>query len=288
MAFRLMAVHPHPDDESIASGGTMARYRAEGAEVALVTCTLGEEGEISDPALATPENLGQVRAEELTAACVILGVRVRYVLGYRDSGMAGTPENDNPASFHQADLGEATGRLVALVRRFRPQVMVCDNEHGTYGHPDHIKSNRITVAAFHAAGDPARYPEQGMEPWQPLKLYFTAVPYSRRERMARRLEELDIPSPFARRPDTATTVERPFGTPDELVTATLDVSAYAAAKRRALAAHRTQMGPQQFFMRIPPEHWSEFFGTEYFQRVESRVPALEREDDLFGGIPAEQ
>lgn len=285
MPFRLMAVHPHPDDESIAAGGTLACYVAEGAAVALVTCTLGEAGEISDPALSTPENLGRVRAQELADACAILGVQERYVLGYRDSGMAGTADNEHAASFHQADLDEAAGRLVELIRRFRPQVMFCDNENGSYGHPDHIKANRITVAAFHAAGDPARYPEQGLAPWQPSKLYYTAFARGWFPAIAHRLEELGIPSPFARRDNNdPTTVERPFGTPDELITAVLDVSSYADIKRRALQAHRTQMGPEQFFMRIPAEHWAEFFGQESFQRVVCLVPAPEREDDLFAGL----
>ncbi|MBI4498643.1 MAG: N-acetyl-1-D-myo-inositol-2-amino-2-deoxy-alpha-D-glucopyranoside deacetylase [Chloroflexi bacterium] len=280
MSLRLMAVHPHPDDETIATGGTLARYVAEGAEVVLVTCTLGEVGEISDPALASPENLSQVRAAELAAACAILGVREHHVLGYRDSGMAGTPDNDHPASFHRADLDEAAGRLVALIRRFRPQVVVGDNEHGTYGHPDHIKANRVTVAAFHAAGDPARYPEHGLDPWQPLKLYFTAVPRSRFAAMAPRMAELGLPVP-EQRPDT---VERPFGTPDELVTTALDVSAYAPTKHRALHAHRTQLGTLGFFTAIPLEHWPEFFGTEYFQRVACLVSAPDREHDLFAGL----
>src|SRR5919202_860339 len=172
----LMTVHAHPDDEAIGTGGILARYAAEGVQTVLVTCTRGEVGEIVDPSVAQPDNLADVREAELRAACAILQVSAQHYLGYRDSGMIGTPENDDPRSFWRADLDEAVGRLVALIRRYRPQVLVTYDENGFYGHPDHIQAHRVTVAAFEAAGDATRYPEQGLAPWAPQKLCYSTVP----------------------------------------------------------------------------------------------------------------
>jgi LmbE family N-acetylglucosaminyl deacetylase len=163
----LMAVHAHPDDECIGTGGCLARYNDEGGRAVLVTATYGEEGEIVDPEMHAEEirpKLGDVRIEELRCACKVLGIRENYFLGYRDSGMAGTPANQHPECFAQADLAEATGRMVRLIRDVRPHVVTCSNEYGGYGHPDHIQVNRVTVAAFHAAGNPTQYPELGLPP----------------------------------------------------------------------------------------------------------------------------
>src|ERR687887_87661 len=150
-----MAVHAHPDDECFGGGGTLARYAAEGCNTVLVTCTAGEEGEIVDPDMdpaAVKPRLADVRLGELNAAVGVLGIHHLELLGYRDSGMAGTPANDDPRSFNQADPDEATRRLVALIRRHKPQVLFTYAEDGGYGHPDHIKAHQITVAAFDAAG----------------------------------------------------------------------------------------------------------------------------------------
>lgn len=277
----LMAVHAHPDDEAIGTGGVLARYAAEGVQTVLVTCTDGAVGEIVDPTIATSENLAAVRASELRAACDLLGVSALHFLGYRDSGMMGTPENDDPASFWRADLDEATGRLVALIRQHRPQVLVTYDENGFYGHPDHIQANRVAVAAFHAAADPARYPERGLAPWAPSKLYYTAVPISRMLEFGRRLRELEIEAPFSANAD-----ELGWGTPDERIVATVDARAYAQVKRDALAVHRSQVGPNTFFLLLPRPVWEEAMGTEYFERPVSTVPAPAREDDLFAGLRA--
>jgi N-acetyl-1-D-myo-inositol-2-amino-2-deoxy-alpha-D-glucopyranoside deacetylase len=280
-----MTVHAHPDDEAIGTGGILARYSAEGVQTVLVTCTRGEVGEIVDPSVAKPENLAEVREAELRAACAVLGVSSFHFLGYRDSGMAGTPENEDPRAFWKADLGEATGRLVALIRRYRPRVLVTYDESGLYGHPDHIQANRVTVAAFRTAGDPARYPEQGLAPWTPRKLYYTAIPYSRLIEFGARLAELEIEVP-----GESEESEMELGTPDEQVTTAVDVQAYAQVKREALALHRSQVGPNAFFLRLPPELWNEAFGTEYFVRAAGDTPAAApngaaaREDDLFAGL----
>ena len=275
----LMAVHAHPDDEATSTGGLLARCADEGVRTVLVTCTNGEVGEIADPLLATPEVLAEVRLGELRESCEILGVRELHLLGYRDSGMAGTADNDHPESFHRADLDEATGRLVALVRRFRPQVLVTYDENGFYGHPDHIRANQVTAAAFEAAADPARYPEAG-SPWTPLKLYYAAIPHSRMRRFGQRMMQAGIEPPFEMDEDSPP----PMGVPDEQVTTWLDVSPQVERKRRALAAHRTQMGPEVFFSKLPPELFDDLFGQECFSLVRSRVPAPQREEDLFAGL----
>ena len=301
-----MTVHAHPDDESIGTGGVLARYADEGIRTVLVTCTGGEVGEIGDPTLATTDNLAEIRERELRDACAILGVGDLELLGYRDSGMVGTADNEHPNAFARADLDVAIGTLVGLVRRHRPQVLVTYDENGFYGHPDHVNANRITVGAFALAGDPAAYPEQGLEPWQPTKLYYTAVPRSRMAEFGRRLAEHGIRQPMGEGTADADEGDRvaaegdavqagaaapvaveesiPMGTPDELVTTYVDVSAWVERKRRALWAHATQMGPEVFFARMPPALFDELFATESFQLVESRVPTSVPEDDLFAGL----
>ncbi len=172
----LMAVHAHPDDECFGTGGVLIKYASEGVHTVLVTATRGEEGEIHDPDLTEEEarpRLAEIREEELRRAAALLKIGVVEYLGYRDSGMMGTPANEHPESFNKADLDEATGRLVRLIRRYRPQVLVTYNEDGGYGHPDHLQCHRVTVRAFEAAGDPAQYPDAGPA-WRPLKLYATA------------------------------------------------------------------------------------------------------------------
>lgn len=289
----LMAVHAHPDDEVLSTGGILARYAAEGVRTVLVTSTYGEVGEINDPSVAhaTPEELGQIRIKELEAACRILHVSELRWLGYRDSGMAGTEANNHPASYHQAPLAETTGRLVKLIRELKPQVLVTYDENGGYGHPDHIKAHQTTVAAFSAAGDPDRYPEAG-EPWQPSKLYFGAFPRSRVRKFAELLRERGIEPPWARRDEPnaeqgegpETRADNNFGQPDERVTTTIDITDWIAAKREALAQHRTQISPDFFFMKLPEDLYRLAFSTESFIRAESYVDAPLPEDDLFAGL----
>src|SRR4051812_29023628 len=183
---RLLLVHAHPDDETIGSGATMAKYAAEGAHVTLVTCTLGEEGEILVPDLVhlgadKEDGLGEHRIGELAEAMKALGVTDHRFLGgpgrWRDSGMMGTPSNDNPACFWQADLEVAVGELVRVMREVRPQVVITYNENGGYGHPHHIQAPPVAGAAFHAAGGPAPYPPCA-EPRPPPKVYQPAFPQS--------------------------------------------------------------------------------------------------------------
>lgn len=280
----LLAVHAHPDDECIGTGGVLARYGAEGVRTVLVTCTDGAVGEISDPALATPENLAEVRSRELDESVRILGVSRLVKLGYRDSGMAGTADNTHPASFHQANFDEAVERVVQVMRAEQPQVVLTYDERGGYGHPDHIRAHQVAVAAFEACGDSGRFPSAGPV-WAPSKLYYSVFSRSAMLRFVERLREAGIEPPFGPSADDATPegAEPPFGVPDEQVTATVDVSSHIGVKRAALESHRTQMGPEQFFMQLPRDLFNEAFGREMFQRVAGSGPTSET--DLFGGLP---
>lgn len=281
MPLTLMAVHAHPDDESITTGGILAKYSAEGVHTIVVTCTGGEVGEISDPALATPEDLAEVRARELEEACRILGVRHRESLGYRDSGMMGTADNEHPDSFWQADFDTAAGKVVALVRRFKPDVIMAYNENGDYGHPDHINAHRVAVAAFNRAGDPTCYPEQGLEPWTPKKLYYSAWPRSQAKRMQEIMEAAGV-QPEQNEADSD--LEEEWGTPDEAITTIVDISAHVDVKLDALAAHKTQMGPSTWFGQVPRAVWQQAWAREHFVLAHARVPVQDHEDDLFAGL----
>src|ERR1700687_3889947 len=195
----ILTVHAHPDDESSKGAGTIARYHAEGIRTVLVCCTGGEEGEILNPAMDRDDvraDLPAVRREELRQAASIIGYDEVVWLGYRDSGMPDSEANADPASFAQADLDEAVGRLVAVIRRTRPQVVVtyADDQQG-YPHPDHLRVHDISLPAFDAAGDASRFPELGPA-WQPLKLYYTAWSRARIQAMHDKFLELNLESPF--------------------------------------------------------------------------------------------
>jgi mycothiol conjugate amidase Mca len=280
----LMAVHAHPDDECMSTGGVLARYAREGLRTVLVTATRGEEGEVLDPELHPEEvkpKLGDVRTAELARACKHLEVEELHILGYRDSGMVGWAANHHPDCLAQADMQAATGRLVRLIRSIRPHVITCYDEIGGYGHPDHIQVHRLTVAAFHAAGAATQYPDVGPAPWQPRKLYYTAYPrsYILRRYEIMRAMGAEIP---ADRPDFDP--NKVGGTPDELITTRVDVGDFLAQKMRALRCHRTQIAPDWWFLRMPHEVLREAFNQECFIRVASHVPVDAHEDDLFHGL----
>lgn len=283
--YTILFVHAHPDDEAIATGGTMARYSAEGVRTVLVTATLGEEGEIVVPEMDTPENharLAEIRREELRQATALLGITQQEFLGYRDSGMVGTPSNQHAECFHMADLDEATGRLVRLIRAHRPQVLVTYNEFGGYGHPDHIACHKVTVAAFEAAGDPQRYPDAGA-PWTPLKLYYTNSPRNRFMRAWEQMRARGLPSPLDNENFDPTT----FTVPDDLITTAIAIEPYLQQKIEAVRVHRTQIAPDGRFMAMPDDIRNEMFGSEFFTRVASRVEVPQGdgyEDDLLAGL----
>jgi N-acetyl-1-D-myo-inositol-2-amino-2-deoxy-alpha-D-glucopyranoside deacetylase len=286
---RLLLVHAHPDDETIGTGATMAKYAKEGAHVTLITCTLGEEGEILVPELAhlaadQDDGLGEHRIGELEGAMAALGVNDHRFLGgpgrWRDSGMMGTPSNQRVDAFWQADLDEAVGELVRVIREVRPQVVVSYDENGGYGHPDHIQAHRVTVAAFDAAGDPARFPGTG-EVWSPSKLYEAVIPISALQRAFETLREMGEEAPFGvTSPD-----ELPFGVPDEDVTTVIDAHEYLDAKIDAMRAYPTQIAVDGRFFALSNNVGQGAFGVEHYRLIRGHLAvAGEKEADLFAGV----
>jgi N-acetyl-1-D-myo-inositol-2-amino-2-deoxy-alpha-D-glucopyranoside deacetylase len=286
---RLLLVHAHPDDETIGTGSTMAKYAADGAHVTLVTCTLGEEGEILVPELEhlaadRDDALGAVRVDELAAAMKALGVTDHRFLGgagrWRDSGMMGLPTNDFPGCFWQADLDETIGALVAVIREVQPQVVISYDEVGGYGHPDHIQAHRVALGGFEASGDPARYPNAG-KPWAPAKFYETAIPVSVLRAGYDALKELGEAAPFGiTDPDELT-----FGTPDEQVTTEIDAREQLPAKLAAMRAHRTQIAVDGMFFALSNNIGQGAFGIEYYRQTRGPTLAIGgRETDLFENL----
>jgi LmbE family N-acetylglucosaminyl deacetylase len=277
-----MAVFAHPDDESFGIGGTLACYGQDpDVRVILVCATRGEAGSISDPSLATPDRLGEVREAELRCACQTLGVDALHLLGYRDSGMAGTPDNLHPRALTMADFDEAVGKLVAHIRRQRPDVVVTFDHMGGYGHPDHIAIHYLTKAAFTAAADPARYAEQiqaGLKPHQAKKLYYTAIPHRFFRSVAVKMQELglEVPERYLQR------LNGPLGLPDGACTTDINVQACWDIKQAAVQCHATQLNPDSIFALLPPEIMRKLQTWECFQLAKSHVGAEDSHDLLAG------
>ncbi|MFI5046180.1 MAG: mycothiol conjugate amidase Mca [Acidimicrobiia bacterium] len=283
----VLSVHAHPDDEASKGAPTMAKYAADGVRTVLVTCTGGEAGDLLNPEADTPEaraDIGAVRLRELEESVRIIGYSALHLLGYRDSGMPDSEANAHPDNFANADLDEAVGRLVAIVRAERPQVIVTygDGRGGGYEHPDHIRVHDVSVLAFERAGDPDWYQEHG-EPWQPLKLYYSSGFSRRRVRaMHEWFETRGEESPFKE------WVSRmPNDTPDTTTTR-IDIGEYLHVGREALLAHRTQVAPTGFFFSVPTETMREIHPWEDFDLarslVETGVADGEYEHDLFQGV----
>jgi mycothiol S-conjugate amidase len=279
----LLSVHAHPDDESSKGAGTVARYHAEGVHTVLVTATGGEEGEILNPAmdsLEVRENLHETRIRELESAVAIIGYDELVLLGYRDSGMPGTPSNARLDSFAQAELDEAVGRLVGVIRRTRPQVIITyPEDQSGYQHPDHLRVNEISVAAFDAAGDASRYPEAG-SPYQPLKLYYNSP---MREWLLKRHEkflELGLESPYAEM------LERlEAATDDPGPVTTIDLRGFELVSRRALIAHATQIDPNSIhWFGLPEDVELSLRHAESFVLARNLAGPIASEDDLFAGV----
>lgn len=279
----LLNVHPHPDDETIACGGVLARYVDEGVEVHVVTCTRGEAGDNLAGIDLGDEDLLTHRLRELDAALAELGVEHHRFLDYRDSGMVGTPENEHEDSFHRADLYEAAGRLARHIRRIRPDVVVSDDEHGSYGHPDHVKAHRVTERALQMAADPWWVTPEDGEPWQVAKRYVFTFSRTRVWRIHQELTAAGLPSPFAEG-ELSGPGDLPFGTPDDEITTRVDIRATLPRKRAAMRAHRSQLGEDSFFLNVPDDLAPEVFGIEEFVRLWGPGPA--GEDDLFAGLGA--
>ncbi len=292
---RILFVHAHPDDETINNGATMAGYVAQGAGVTLITCTRGEEGEVLVPELlhhsAKQENtLGKYREGELADAMKELGVTDFHFLGgterkYRDSGMMGTAPNENPECFWKADLDEAATRLVRVIREGKPQVLVSYDDHGGYGHPDHIKAHQIAMRAAELAAD-SGYGEG--EPWEIAKIYWSAIPRSAIQNsltstnfFLRVLIKLFnyVPSNW---------VALPFVKADSVVTTKFDGEKFLSQKLAALRAHKTQLIIHGDLFKFSDRLATRVTGTEYYIRVKGAPSApfdkSGRELDLFAGV----
>ncbi len=284
---RLLSVHAHPDDESSKGAASSARYVAEDQEVMVVTCTGGEAGSVLNPAMDRPEilaTMSEVRRAEMARAAEILGVQHRW-LGFVDSGL---PEGDPlpplpEGCFALVDTDEAATPLVALIREFRPHVLVTYDENGGYPHPDHIKTHQISMVAFDAAGDPDRYPGTG-DPWQPLKLYYSHG-FSKARLIAfhEALGVRGIESPYGEwlenwkdRPD-----------PGERVTTRVECAEWFPVRDEALKAHATQIDPTSRWFVVPHEIQREVWPTEDYELVRTLVESPVPEDDLFAGIRAD-
>ncbi|GAB3139179.1 mycothiol conjugate amidase Mca [Amycolatopsis stemonae] len=275
MTLRLLSVHAHPDDESSKGAATLARYAAEGVDVLVATCTGGERGDILNPALDTPETLADlpaIRRREMAAAARILGVRQLF-LGMADSGMS---EPLPEGSFATLPLSEAAAPLVALIREFRPHVVITYDETGGYPHPDHIRTHEVTLEAFEAAADPARYPGTG-EPWRVQKLYYQAT-LSRAwfkalhdATLAAGLESSMADVLAELPPDTLTTTTK------------IRCEEYFGTRDRALLAHATQVDPAHPFFAHSRDIEREVWPHEDYHRAHP-APGPDLETDLFAGV----
>jgi mycothiol S-conjugate amidase len=276
-----MTVHAHPDDEASKGPGTVARYHAEGVHTVLVTCTGGEAGDILNPAMHKPEvvaDLPAVRMRELARAAEIIGYDDVVLLGYRDSGMPDTPPNAHPDAFANAPLDEAVGRLVEVIRRERPQVIVTysDDQRG-YPHPDHLRVHDISVLAFEQAGDPDAHPGAG-EPWQPLKLYYSVWSRKRMAAMHQRFVDLGLESPFSDE-----WLSRPHQ--DDRITTSIDIAGFNEVRIDALLAHETQVDPTSpFWFGLPREEQATIHPFDEYVLARSLVEGEPPESDLFAGV----
>jgi mycothiol S-conjugate amidase len=278
---RLLSVHAHPDDESSKGAGTVALLSDAGVRCVLVCCTGGEAGDILNPAMDTDEvraDIAAVRRKELQAAADILGYQELLWLGYRDSGMPGTPENAHPGNFANAPFDEAVDRLVAIIRRERPQVVVTypDIQDG-YAHPDHLRVHDITIAAVRVAADATQASWAG-EAWDVPKLYYTMWTRARAQATHDKLLELGLDSPFE-----SSWFKRPWQ--DFRVTTRVDASAAYGRKKAALLAHATQIDPASpFWFALPDDVAATVHPWEEYTLVRSSVPVELPETDLFAGL----
>jgi mycothiol S-conjugate amidase len=275
----ILSVHAHPDDEASKGSSTIAKYAAEGVRSALVCATGGEAGDILNPAADTPEvraNLHEVRMAELRDSVAIIGYARLYLLGYHDSGMADTEDNQRLDNFANAPTDEVLERLVRIIRAERPQVVL------TYPHPDHIRVHETTQPACALAGDATKFPEAG-EPWAVSKIYETGFTRRRIVAINDACVAIGLESPFAQWIDDGRTLpdtDARFGT-------MIDVGPYLDVRRRSLLAHRTQVAADSFWMKLPDDLTQRVFPWEEFALVESNVDAPTTdgpEKDLFAGI----
>jgi LmbE family N-acetylglucosaminyl deacetylase len=274
-ALRFLAIFAHPDDEAFSCGGFMALNKQRGVYNALICATKGEAGEISDPALATPENLGAVREQELLNAAQHMGIDELHFLGYRDSGMAGTPENQHPAAFVNADPSAVVMRLVRFIRDIKPQVILTFDPTGGYGHPDHITIHKHTVAAMHAAADPKYAPGLGA-PWQVSRLFYPAFRREIFDELGAQMvaQGLDAPDWGI---DEGLIPEQP-------IHAEVDISEFVESKWTAFKSHRTQFGAQHPFLQVPESFILKLLSKEAFELAWPENQPDQPYTDLFAGL----
>jgi len=277
----LLSIHAHPDDEASKGAPTVAKYKTEGVRAVLVTCTGGEEGDILNPAMDRPEiraDLAAVRKRELEAASALIGYDELVLLGYRDSGMPDSEANARTDAFANADLDEAVGRLVQIIRREQPQVILTygDDQQG-YPHPDHLRVHDISLPAFDLAGDHTYRPDLG-DPFTPLKMYYSVWSRARVEATHKKFVELGLESPFS--DDWFT---RP--SQDDRVTTSIDIEPWFDVRLEALLAHATQVDPESaFWFGLPREIARTVHPFEDYILAHSRVETSVPETDLFAGI----
>jgi LmbE family N-acetylglucosaminyl deacetylase len=256
--------HAHPDDEAIATGGTMAGLSEAGHRVVLVTATRGELGEVPDGFLAEGELLGARRSAELAAAAEILGVHRLEFLGYEDSGMEGEPSATRPGCFATADVAEATSRLAGLLAEEAADVLVVYDEHGGYGHPDHVQVHVVGMAAAEQAGTPV--------------VYLTTMDRDFMRALRAQAADLaaaadDAESGWAPSEEELEGTET-MGEPAERITTEVDVRPWVAAKRAAMAAHASQIAEESFFLAMPEDVFADVWGQEWFVRIRPEPAGL--------------
>ena len=259
----LVCFHAHPDDEAIATGGTIAKAAAAGHRVVLVLATRGEEGEQIPGVVPDGEKLGAWRERETRDSAALLGCHRVVFLGYRDSGMAGTPENDAPESFWQADVSEAAGRLAQVLSDERAGVLTIYDTHGVYGHPDHVAVHRVGTRAAELAGTP--------------RVYWATMNRDRIREMVEAAARAGTPIDAER---TERTDSEDFGLPDADITHAVDVTDVIDLKRAAMAVHASQIGPDSFFLKLGTADFASAFGTEWFVRPGHRRNGPQQ-PDLF-------
>ena len=276
----LMLVHAHPDDESIGTGGILAKYGAEGVRTVLVTCTGGELGDIQNSEFVPPKPgmpMTDIRKIEMATALSVLGVAKYYRLGYRDSGMAGTPGNKDPRCFAKADVNEASRRLMDIMRAEKPHVVVTYDETGIYWHPDHVMAHKITQKAFFDAVDASKSLENQTPVWRPAKLYHIAIPMER----IRRYRQSDGEGDSGEQPPSTI-----VGTPDEKITTRVDITKYLDQKFKAIFSHSSQISADHLFRRADLSQREALFGHEHFVCAFGCAPRPggQKETDLFEGL----
>jgi LmbE family N-acetylglucosaminyl deacetylase len=278
----LLGIYAHPDDEQLITG-TLAQCASEGIRTGLVCATRGEAGQMHESVGANRDTIGQVREAELRAAAVVVGVKSLWFLDYCDSGWFGSPDNERPQAFANSSDEEALGKIVRIIREFRPTIITTFDPRGAYGHIDHLKIHKLAVGAFSAAADPHSYPDVG-EPWQTSRLYYSIFPTSLVTKMHDHLRVTNPDDEFLK-----IDFQR-LGTDDLVVTNEVDVHAWLEVKDRSLRCHRTQQSDYERWRHLPADLTESMRGTEYFiLALGAPLPDTPgASGDLFAGLRTDE